>query len=161
MVYGRIVKFLPSQKSVGLAPLNSVRKMLVAVLYALLVFSFLRGALTCRGTHIPHVAVHCDVFFPPDKDVATISRRLGDVQDWEELAGLLNVNSIEIKTDCAQDLCLAKCYRRELVRHYCDSQQSENPKNVAEDIAAELEKMGNTRQGAQLRESFRLGGLMS
>lgn len=83
------------------------------------------------------------------------------MQDWEELAELLNINIIEIKTDCAQDLSLAKCYRRELVRCYCDRQQSENLTEVAEHIVAELEGMGNTLQAAQLKDAFTLGWLMN
>lgn len=71
------------------------------------------------------------------------------------------MNSIKIKTDCAQELGLARCYRRELVHRYCDSHQSADSRKVAEDIAAELERMGYVRQGAQLKEAFSLSGLMS
>ena len=90
----------------------------------------------------------------------TISRALAGVPDWEGLAASLSINTIEIRTDCAQDLVLARCYRRELVRRYCDSQQSADPKKVAEDMSAELERMGNIRQGVELREAFSLGQLM-
>ena len=91
---------------------------------------------------------------PADADVETISRILLDVQDWEGLAAAIPVNTIEVKTDCEQALSRAKCYRRELVRRYCDRQQSADPIKVAEGIAVELERMGNVRQGAQLRKAF-------
>ena len=91
---------------------------------------------------------------PADPDVETISRILLDVQDWEGLASSIKVNTIEVKTDCEQALSRAKCYRRELVRRYCDRQQSADPMKVAEGIAGELERMGNTRQGAELKEAF-------
>lgn len=107
-----------------------------------------------------HIACTMIVCSPPGKDLVTISRALADVEDWECLAALLKINIIEIKTDCAQGLNLAMCYRRELVRRYCDRQQSENPREVAREVAEELEKMGNTLQGAQLREAFSLGVLM-
>ena len=89
--------------------------------------------------------------------MATISRALAGVPDWEGLAASLSINSLEIRTDCAQELALARCYRRELVRRYCDSQQSADPRKVAEDMAAELERMGHARQGAGLRGAFSPG----
>ena len=96
----------------------------------------------------------------PGKDVVAISRALEDVKDWEKLAALLNINSIEIMTDCVHDLSLSRCYRRELVRRYCDNQQFDDSRKVAENIAAELERMGNALQGKQLRVAFSLGGLI-
>ena len=91
---------------------------------------------------------------PADADVETISRILLDVQDWEGLTAAIKVNTIEVKTDCELSLSRAKCYRRELVRRYCDRQQSADPMKVAEGIAVELERMGNARQGAELRKAF-------
>lgn len=96
---------------------------------------------------------------PLEKDVVKIAGTLADVEDWERLAGSLNINSMEIWTDCAHHPSPAMCRRRKLVRRYCDSQQSGSPRVVAEDIAAELGRMGCARQGANLRNAFSLGEL--
>ena len=89
-------------------------------------------------------------FFLSEKDVATISTVLKKVEDWEGLANWLNVGTIDIKTDCTGESSLAACYRRKLVRRYCDN-SSEDPYNVAEDIAKALDKMSLKRQAQQLR----------
>ena len=81
-----------------------------------------------------------------------ISRVLADVRDWKGLAGSLNIRSIDIETNCAQDVARAACYRRELVRRYCDGQQYENPGKVAEDIAEALEQMDQAFQAQKLME---------
>lgn len=86
------------------------------------------------------------------RDVENISRVLAGVPNWKGLAGSLNIRSKEIETDCAQDVAQASCYRRELVRRYCDKQSSENPSKVAEDIAEALELMEHTLQAQQLRK---------
>lgn len=78
---------------------------------------------------------------------------LADVPGWKQLAGYLNIRCSDIQTNCAQDLAAqASCYRRKLVRRYCDKQQSENPSKVAEDIAKELEQMDHNLQAQQLRK---------
>ena len=82
-----------------------------------------------------------------------ISLVLTDVPNWKGLAGWLNIKTSDIKTNCAQDSDQAACYRRGLVRRYCDSQLSENPSKVAQDIAEALDKMDHHKlQAQQLRQ---------
>ena len=84
------------------------------------------------------------------RDAADIAEVLADVPHWKGLADWLNIRSSDIETDCAQDVAQASCYRRELVRRYCDRQPSESPYKVAEDIAEVLEQMGHKRQAQHL-----------
>ena len=95
---------------------------------------------------------YCVVFLLPGRDVEDISRVLADVPDWKGLAGSLNIRRNDIETNCAQDVAQVSCCRRELVRRCCDSQLSENPSKVAEDIAEALEQMNHKRQAQQLRK---------
>ena len=92
------------------------------------------------------------VYFLPERDMADISRVLADVPDWKGLAGSLNIRSDDIEENCEQDVARASCYRRKLVRRYCDKQPSENPSKVADEIAAKLEQMDHTLQAGKLRE---------
>lgn len=62
------------------------------------------------------------------------------------------MESNAIETDCAGEGSKAACYRRKLVRSYCDNQPSGNPYEVAEDIAVALEKMKHKRQAEKLRQ---------
>lgn len=88
----------------------------------------------------------------PEQDVENISRLLADVTNWKGLAGSLNIRNNDIVTDCTVEQARAACYRRELVRRYCDRQLSDNPSKVAEDIAKALELMDHKRQAQKLRE---------
>ena len=81
-----------------------------------------------------------------------ISKVLANVPDWKGLAGWLSIKSHPIETDCAQDVAQASCYRRELVRRYCDRQPSEDPYKVAGDIANALDQMRHILQAQQLRK---------
>ena len=88
-------------------------------------------------------------------DVQTISKVLSDVDDWEELAGWLDLASGPIQAECLPKLNGAKhkCYRRSLVRRYCDKCLSGSPEEVAEQIAQVLdEKMDLKRKAQKLRE---------
>ena len=76
---------------------------------------------------------------------------LAGVADWKGLAGWLNTRSNDIETKCAQEDAQASCYRKELIRRYCDRQLSENPHKVAEDIAEALEHMDHNLQAQKLR----------
>jgi len=91
------------------------------------------------------------LYFLSEKDVAAISKELESVENWEGLANWLNVGSTDIKTDCAGESSRAACYRRKLVRCYCDSQFAGDPNSVTEDIAKALDKMNLKRQAQQLR----------
>ena len=86
------------------------------------------------------------------RDVEDIAQVLADVPDWKGLANRLNIRSSDIETKCALDGDPASCYRRELVRRYCDRQESENPSKVAEDVAEALEQMNHKLQAQQLRK---------
>ena len=90
--------------------------------------------------------------FLPDQDVALISQELKSVSDWKGLASWLDMESNAIETDCAGEGSKAACYRRKLVRSYCDYQPSEDPYKVVEDIAVALEKMKHKRQAEKLRQ---------
>ena len=81
----------------------------------------------------------------------SISKELESVKNWKELASWLDVGSNNIETDCAREDSQAACYRRELVRSYCDKQPYGDPYDVAEDIAKALEKMDHKRQAKNLR----------
>ena len=69
-----------------------------------------------------------------------IVKILTKMDDWETLAGLLDLRQgviNGIKTECLRESGgLAICYRRKLVRAYCD----ETSKQVACDIAYILER---------------------
>ena len=78
---------------------------------------------------------------------------LADVRDWKGLANRLSIRSNDIETNCAVDTARAACYRRELVRRYCNKQPSAagDPYKVAEDIAKALVQMDHNHQAEQLR----------
>ena len=85
----------------------------------------------------------------------SISSVLMRVEDWEGLAGWLNVDKpviIRIKTDCIRDSgSLADCYRKKLVEHYCES-TAQSPLQIARDMARVLEnKMSNKKVASQLQ----------
>ena len=93
--------------------------------------------------------------FPAVVNVQKISEVLAGVDNWEGLAGWLNLAIEPIQVECQLKLNGARheCYRRSLVRRYCDMCPYESPKEVAEQIAQVLEeKMGHKRQAQQLRE---------
>ena len=89
-------------------------------------------------------------------DQEAISRVLFAVDDWKGLALSLDLHaSNRIETECAHELSGARheCYRRSLVRRYCDKGPFGSPEEVAEQIAHVLEEtMGHKRQAQQLRE---------
>ena len=88
-------------------------------------------------------------------DVQTISEVLSDVDDWLGLSGSLDIASSCIETECAHESTGGrdKCYRRSLVRHYCNKCPSGSPEEVAEQIPQVLEeRMGYKRQAQQLWE---------
>ena len=87
-----------------------------------------------------------------DKDVQMIAAALGDINNVEGLAGWMNIKFGSIRENCASSMALAECYRRSLVRSYCD-ESGHGPQQVAENIAAILEKdMKNKRVAQILRQ---------
>lgn len=88
------------------------------------------------------------------QDLWHITQVLAGVPNWQGLADLLDIVSDDIKTNCAQNDARAECYRRALVRRYCDSQQNSNTSEVVENIAEALEQMDHKRQAKELRDKF-------
>lgn len=62
----------------------------------------------------------------------------------------MDANSI--KTNCGTSTDQARCYRRWLVKTYCDRLPSGDPTQVATDIALVLDEKEKKRQGQKLRE---------
>lgn len=91
--------------------------------------------------------------FHEDKDVRMIAAELKSLSDWEELSGWLVESTVLIKENClARSSVVAECYRRELVRAYCDM-SSVSPQQVAENMADVLDKkMKNRRIAKALRQ---------
>ena len=84
------------------------------------------------------------------------------VEDWEYLAaelGIENGKRNTIKSDCKIDSSgsVATCYRRKLVRTYCDSTALELVK-VVENIAVALDGMTKRQQADILRRKFGIAG---
>ena len=88
----------------------------------------------------------------PGSDVEKIIAVLEEVEDWEGLAGRLNINIITIRNSCGTRTDQAHCYRRQLVMTYCDRLPSGDPNKVVTDIALILDEMGKKRQAKKLRE---------
>ena len=91
--------------------------------------------------------------YPAVVDVQTISNVLSGVDDWEGLAGWLDIASGLIQAECQPKMNGAKheCYRRSLVLRYC--QKSGSREEVVENIAQVLEeKMGNNWKAQELRK---------
>ena len=84
-----------------------------------------------------------------DKDVQMIAAALWDVYDFDGLAGWMNIKFGPIRENCASSTALFECYRRSLVRSYCD-ESGHGPQQVAEDIAAILEKDMKKKRVAQI-----------
>ena len=83
---------------------------------------------------------------------------LREVNDWEKLAGLLDLGQgviNGIKTECLRESGdLAICFRRKIVRAYCD-ETSKKLAEVARDIAHTLERdMASKRQADRLKRIF-------
>ena len=85
-------------------------------------------------------------------DVEKIIAVLEEVEDWEGLAGRLDINIITIRNNCGTSTDQARCYRRQLVRTYCDRLPSGDPNKVATDFALILDKMGKKSKAKKLRE---------
>ena len=86
-------------------------------------------------------------------DVQTISNVLSGVENWEELAGWLDLDDDAIQAKCQPKLngVKHKCYRSTLVRQYCEKWGSRE--EVVEKIAQVLEeKMNNKLKAQQLRK---------
>lgn len=78
---------------------------------------------------------------------------LEEVEDWEALAGWLNIGTANIRQNCALTITVAQCCRRKLVKTYCDRLTSSDPYKAASGIAHELESKMRIKNIAQkLRE---------
>ena len=78
-----------------------------------------------------------------------IAEELEEYNNWEGLAGNMNINSDLIKENCATSIVPAGCHRRRLVRSYCD-ESGLSPYQVAAYIANILESMKNKRIAQKL-----------
>ena len=95
----------------------------------------------------------CDVLmYPPSgQDVMEMSSVV-EVKGWEDLAGWLDVDEDKIRTKCVAESDQPQCYRRRLVKLYCDS-SGKSSQQVAEDMARIYEdKMENKRLAKELRQ---------
>ena len=83
-----------------------------------------------------------------------IARVLEEVEDWEALAGWLDIRTTNIWQNCAYSpAVVAQCYRRKLVETYCSRLTSSDPYKVASGIAHKLENKMRIKNIAQtLRE---------
>ena len=90
----------------------------------------------------------CSLIATVGRDVQEIVKDLDlENRDWETLAGWLEVNAKLIRENCATSTALGQCYRRELVKTYCD-QRGGDPERVKEDIREALKSGRRTkRQG--------------
>ena len=78
---------------------------------------------------------------------------LMEVTGWKSLANQLEINSDTIETNCLRNsIDIASCYRRELVKTYCDSTALEI-EEIVENIAQALGP-SNRRQADNLRAKF-------
>ena len=84
--------------------------------------------------------------------VQQIVSELGSV-DWKVLAGWLDVGTDGIEENCLkQGGDLATCYRRSLVKRYCEK-TDHSPRQVADDMANVLENhMRMKKQANKLRQ---------
>lgn len=88
------------------------------------------------------------------RDVEKIAKILQDLDDWDEFAGRLNIEQgtiTNIGKNCRVSNNLAKCQWRELVKTYCDMNDRDFHKTVANmtDILHEINKK---RQAQKLRQ---------
>ena len=94
-----------------------------------------------------------DVYLCTGKDVNQIVDILMEVTGWEHLADQLEINSDTIETNCLRSSSdVATCYRRDLVKTYCDSTALE-VEDIVENIAQALGP-SNKRQANNLRAKF-------
>ena len=151
------------------------------VFCALALCSFIAATLSCQGAHYSRncntklalflkgyrgiavrmrctdncIFVHTIVIFtcfPAEVDVQTISNVLSGVDNWEVLAGWLNIANGLIQAECQPKMNGVKheCYRSSLVRRYC--QKSGSREEVVENMAQVLEeKMDNKWKAQELR----------
>ena len=80
---------------------------------------------------------------------------------WETLAGFLGVGDGVLEgiwAHCGtRGSVSATCYRRQLVRHYCD-RMAQTCRQIASDMANILEdNMGNKKLAKNLRQVFNIG----
>ena len=90
--------------------------------------------------------------FMLERDVEVMSRVLREVEDWQGLAAYLNVRASEIVEDCSlRDGVPSHCFRRRIVRRYCDSLYYDDPEWIAEGLATQLEEMDHNRLANVMR----------
>lgn len=79
---------------------------------------------------------------------------LEEVDDWERLAGLLNITGCatdNINKNCAS-FGRAECQWKELVKTYCDTIPSDDSYEAASDIARKLREMQHPKEAKRMEE---------
>ena len=85
--------------------------------------------------------------------------------DWKDLVNQLNLThqTIEIDVACRNQISavMARCYLREVVGRFIQSQISPSCQNIVEKIAKALEEFGERHiyEANQLRQIFKIGEL--
>ena len=89
------------------------------------------------------------------RDIQLIAEVLEELEDWEALAGWLNIRRSavnNINRNCAS-FQRAQCQWRELVKTYCDMNTDDDPYKTVADIADLLDnKMGKKRHAQRLKQ---------
>ena len=62
-----------------------------------------------------------------------------EVEDWEGVAGILEINTYSIREECARSLTVFRCQWRNVVQEICYKQAVNNPRQIVCDIANVLE----------------------
>ena len=87
-----------------------------------------------------HEAVSQQKFLSfPGRDVESIVNVLIEVEDWEGVAGILEINTYSIREECARSLTVFRCQWRNVVQEICYKQAVNNPRQIVCDIANVLE----------------------
>ena len=86
------------------------------------------------------------------RDVEKITDVLLEVDNWESLAGWLEISHYNIRTNCALGSEPASCFRRTLIEIYCDQQEPGDMYQIANDFAQVLDiDMDKRRQADTLK----------
>ena len=124
-----------------------------------LLFLLMKESLACSGRYYNnYIPTKSRVVYSllyhnySGQNVNQIVDILLEVVDWKYLANQLDINSDIIEADCLKSSPAGSCYRRELVKTYCDS-SGLGVEDVAENIAHSLGP-SNRRQANHLREKF-------
>ena len=74
------------------------------------------------------------------------------VEDWEGVAGILEINSYNIMQECKASLAVFRCQWRKVVQEYCHREAPSDPCQIACDIAHVLESILQPPKKMQAKE---------